>query len=63
MNKSKRRGKNKRLTPSSIVGIVIGFGLIAVGSYQAFMHGNLGAYFVIFLGAAFNAVIFLSYRG
>jgi hypothetical protein len=63
MKKSKRKGKNKRITPSSIVGMAIGLGLIAVGSYHAIILGNTGAYFVIFLGALFCAVIFLFYRG
>jgi hypothetical protein len=63
MKKSNRKGKNKRLTPSSIVGMAMGAGLVAVGSYHAFILGNPGAYFVIFLGAVFCAVIFWFYRG
>ena len=63
MKKSERKAKNKRLTPSSIVGAAIGFGLIVVGSYHAIMLGNPGAYFVIFLGVVFCAVIIWFYRG
>jgi hypothetical protein len=63
MNRSKRKTKKKSLTPSSIVGISIGFGLMAAGSYHALILGNPAAYFVIFLGAAFCGVIFWSYRG
>lgn len=63
MKKSKRKGKNKRITPSSVVGMAIGFGLIAAGSYHAIILGNTGAYFVVFLGAFFCAVIFWFYKG
>jgi hypothetical protein len=63
MKKSERKTRNKRLTPSSIVGAAIGFGLIAIGSYHAIILGNPGAYFVIFLGVVFCAVIFWFYRG
>jgi hypothetical protein len=63
MNRSKRKTKKKRLTPSSIIGISIGFGLMAAGSYHALILGKPGAYFVVFLGVAFCGVIFWSYRG
>jgi len=63
MKKPERKTKDKRLTPSSIVGAAIGFGLIVVGSYHAIVLGNPAAYFVIFLGVVFCAVIFWFYRG
>ncbi|MGD9040103.1 MAG: hypothetical protein PVH82_10740 [Desulfobacteraceae bacterium] len=63
MKKSERKTKNKRLTPSSIVGAAIGFGLIVAGLYHGIILGNPGAYFVVFLGVVFCAVIFWFYRG
>jgi hypothetical protein len=62
-NPERKRKNNKRLTPSGIVGAAIGLGLIVVGFYHAIVVGNPAAYFVIFLGVVFCAVIFWFYKG
>jgi hypothetical protein len=62
MKRSKKKGRKKGLTPSSIIGMVIGFGLIVLGLYQAFAYGKPGAYFVIFLGSVLVAIIIWFYK-
>jgi len=62
LKKAGRKEKKKKLTIASIVGIVIGSTLMALGLYHALVHGRPGAYFVVFLGAVFNGVIVWSYR-
>ena len=63
MKNPERKTKNKRLTPSGIVGAGIGLGLIVVGFYHAIVLGNPAAHFVMFLGVVFCAVIIWFYKG
>jgi uncharacterized membrane protein YiaA len=61
MAKSKKK-KNKRFTKTSVVALMIGFALIGIGLYGALGRGSSGAYYVVFLGAVFLAVILLIHR-
>jgi hypothetical protein len=57
-----QKRKKRKLTPSSIVGFLIGFWLIGTGLYYALACGKPGAYFVAVLGLILNAMIYWSYR-
>ena len=61
MKKAKK--KRKTLTPSSLIGLFLGMGLMIVGLYYAIGHDSPGAYFVVFIGLLFNGLIFLIHRG
>jgi hypothetical protein len=58
----KNKRKKKKITPSSVVGMLIGFWLIGAGLYYALVHGKSGAYFVVVLGLALNALIYWTYK-
>lgn len=54
--------KERRITPSSIVGMAIDFWLIGAGLYYALMYGAQGGYYVAVLGLFLNALIYWSYK-
>ena len=63
MKKSRKKRRKRKLTLPTIMGLVIGTGLIGIGLYHAVAHASAGAYFVILIGLLFNGVIFWIYKG
>ncbi|MFH0845394.1 MAG: hypothetical protein V1930_07940 [Pseudomonadota bacterium] len=63
MKNPKWKRKPRKLTLSSLVGLIMGTCLTLMGLYYAIAHASAGAYFVIFLGLIFNGVIIWIHRG
>lgn len=58
----KQKSKKRKITPSSIVGMAIGFWLIGAGLYHALIYGAQAGYYVAVLGLCLNTLIYWSYK-
>ncbi len=58
LNPSEKKKKNIELTPSVIIGLLIGLILIAGGLYRVFAHGGYEGYYGAAMGILFIGLIF-----
>jgi drug/metabolite transporter (DMT)-like permease len=60
-NRRKKPGthyrKKVKITPASLIGVVLGLTLICTGIYAVLEKGEYGGYYVVALGAAFAAAV------
>lgn len=57
MKKKQKPAKRAKITPSAVIGILMGLSLTGFGFYEALVVEKPGAYYIAVLGILFCAII------